>query len=76
VYYPNSNYRADWELFGSGSRTFVEYFGLMSNAAYADKARQKSMIASAHGIELIGIYPCTDWKSVILLWKTQKLKKD
>jgi hypothetical protein len=74
VNYPGSGYRTDWELFGSGTRTFVEYFGLMSKTTYADRAKRKGDIASAHGIELIAVYPNTDWKSVIKSWKTQGLK--
>jgi hypothetical protein len=73
VNYPESGYRADWELFGSATRTFVEYFGLMSRTTYADKAKLKADIASAHQIELIAVYPSTDWERVIRLWKTRVL---
>jgi hypothetical protein len=76
VNYPDSGYRTDWELFGSGTRTFVEYFGLMSKTTYADKAKLKAAIASAHGIELIALYPNTDWKSLIGSWKTKEFKSD
>ena len=75
VNYPDSGYRTDWELFGAGTRTFVEYFGLMSKTTYADKAKLKAEIALAHGIELIAIYPETDWKTVIQSWKSKELNR-
>jgi hypothetical protein len=74
VSYPDSGYRADWELFGSVTRTFVEYFGLMSKTTYAEKAKLKADIALAHGIELIAIYPRTDWRSAMTSWNAQRLK--
>jgi hypothetical protein len=74
VKYPDSGYRADWELLGSGTRTFVEYFGLMSKTPYAEKAKLKAGIASTHGIELIAVYPRTNWRGILELWKTQVLK--
>jgi hypothetical protein len=71
VYYPNSNYRTDWELFGTDSRTFVEYFGLMSNSDYATKTSLKQAIAVESKINLISLFPETSWKDVLLNWKTQ-----
>lgn len=73
VSYPGCAFRADWELFGSNARTFVEYFGLMSNPDYAAKAKVKTEIALAAGIELIAMLPGTDWKAVILNWKKNKV---
>jgi hypothetical protein len=69
VSYPAYSFRADWELFGSKGRTFVEYFGLMSNPDYAAKAKVKTEIALAAGIELIAMFPGTDWKAMMLNWK-------
>lgn len=62
VYYPNSNMRADWEILGTEKRIFVEYFGLMGNKDYAEKAANKKKLAAASNIELIDIYPESDWK--------------
>ncbi len=62
VKYPNSDLRCDWELIGFSQRVFVEYFGLMSRAAYVEKARKKSHLATRAGIRLIEIFPDTDWK--------------
>jgi hypothetical protein len=64
VKYPESDLRCDWEVFGS-KRIFVEYFGLMNQAAYAAKAKRKSEMASKAGITLIEIFPDTDWKTAI-----------
>jgi len=46
----------------------------MSKTTYVDKAKLKAEIATAHGIELIAIYPKTDWKSLIQSWKSQEIK--
>jgi hypothetical protein len=61
-------------LFASVSRTFVEYFGLMSNSDYATKTSLKQAIAVESKINLISFFPETSWKDVLLNWKTQ-LKK-
>lgn len=61
VNYPNSPMRCDWEVLLQGQRVFIEYFGLMSQEAYARKTEQKIEIAKQNNIELIPIYPETDW---------------
>ena len=71
VYYPDSNCRTDWELFGTSARTFVEYFGLMSNPDYAARAALKQTIATEAKINLIPIFPKTSWKDILLNWKNQ-----
>ncbi|MGO9246565.1 MAG: hypothetical protein ACLP0A_02890 [Verrucomicrobiia bacterium] len=73
VHYPDSPLRTDWELFGATARTFVEYFGLMTNPDYAARANEKIEIASAKGIDLIALFPDTDWKEKLLNWKKDKL---
>ena len=65
VKYPGSELRCDWELFGFSERVFVEYFGLMSRSAYAEKARLKTEIAQSAGIRLIEIFPDSDWKHIL-----------
>ena len=65
VYYPDSNMRADWEIIGTEKRTFIEYFGLMSNKDYAEKTAKKQKLAAENNIELIDIYPDSDWKSLL-----------
>ncbi len=74
VSYPNSNYRTDWELFGTDVRTFVEYFGLMSNSDYAAKTKLKQAIAVESKINLISLYPEALWKDILLNWKTNLSK--
>jgi hypothetical protein len=71
VYYPGSALRADWEVFGGRVRTFIEYFGLMNNQDYARKAKEKTQIALTSGIELIALFPNSDWKVRILNWKSE-----
>ena len=66
VRYPDSKMRADWEILGQAQRVFVEYFGLMSNRAYAKKAKQKATMAKSNKIELIEIYPGDNWKDSLL----------
>jgi hypothetical protein len=41
----------------------------MSNPDYAAKAKVKTEIALAAGIELIAMFPGTDWKAMMLNWK-------
>lgn len=72
VKYPDSDLRCDWELLGYSQRVFVEYFGLMNQAAYAEKARIKNELASRAGIRLIEIFPETDWKSQLAGIKTEQ----
>jgi hypothetical protein len=69
VYYPGSRMRTDWELFGGQRRVFVEYFGLMQNPDYANRARQKIRLAEQCGIELIEIYPDDNWKEYLEQWQ-------
>jgi Zn finger protein HypA/HybF involved in hydrogenase expression len=66
VYYPDSNYRADWEIQANGKKYFVEYFGLVSREAYEKKLNVKLTIAKNNNIELIAIFPETDWENLIL----------
>lgn len=51
--YPDSNYRADFEVNG----IFIEYFGLTGNADYDAKTREKKALCKKHGIKLIALYP-------------------
>lgn len=77
VFYPNSTLRADWEIFGRERRIFIEYFGLMNNPDYADKAKQKMKIAEKHKIEFIGIYPNDNWETILESFgKNLSLKKN
>ncbi len=66
VLYPDSNYRTDWEITWKQKRYFIEYFGLMNIRKYAKKAEQKAILAAANNIELISIYPDTDWKELLI----------
>ena len=72
VFYPGSKMRADWEILNVEKRTFVEYFGLMSKKDYAEKTEKKIKIAKANNINLIEIYPESDWE---LLLSTFIMKK-
>jgi len=63
VKYPGSDMRCDWEVIKGDNRIFIEYFGLMNRAAYAEKAALKQAIADSNGIMLIGILPNEDWES-------------
>jgi hypothetical protein len=65
VSYPGSRLRADWEVFGGQGRVFVEYFGLVGRPDYDEKVKQKIEHARSHGIELVSIYPSSDWTSVL-----------
>jgi hypothetical protein len=65
VPYPKSEYQADWAIDWQEKKYFIEFFGLMNISAYANKAKQKAAIAAAHNIELISIYPDTNWKELI-----------
>ena len=62
VKYPNSEMRCDWEVFKDGQRVFIEYFGLLNQKAYADKAALKRKLADENGIDLIAISPEDDWE--------------
>ena len=66
VYYPGSEFRADWEVVKDGKRCFIEYFGLMSKKEYALKVEHKRIIAIENNIELIAIYPETKWKDILI----------
>jgi hypothetical protein len=57
VSYPDSNLRADWEIFGYKSRIFIEYFGLMSKGRYRKKAKEKIKMAKKYNISLLELYP-------------------
>jgi hypothetical protein len=46
-------------------RVFVEYFGLMERADYAQRAREKAELAKESGIRLIAISPDDDWEAII-----------
>ncbi|MBI5195023.1 MAG: hypothetical protein HZA10_01730 [Nitrospirae bacterium] len=65
VSYPNSNYRTDWEIVWNQKKYFIEFFGLMNIREYANKAKQKTALAALNNIELISIYPETNWKELI-----------
>lgn len=65
VLYPNSNMRCDWEVVFHGKRFFIEYFGLMSNEAYAHKVKQKHALALESNINLISIFPHDNWKNLL-----------
>lgn len=66
VLYPNSDYRTDWEVVWNQKKYFIEFFGLMNISEYANKAKHKATLAAAHNIELISIYPETNWKELIV----------
>lgn len=51
--YPNSNFRADFEING----TLVEYFGLSGDEEYDRKIVKKRKIAKEYRVELMEIYP-------------------
>ena len=72
VFYPGSKMRTDWELLNTEKRTFVEYFGLMSNKDYAEKTAIKKKLAETNDIELIDIYPKSDWKLLISSFIVEK----
>ena len=57
--------RCDWEVVKNGHRIFIEYFGLMNQDAYAQKAELKRKLAQDNGIDLIGIQPNDDWEVVL-----------
>ncbi len=65
VYYPGCNMRTDWEILDTEKRTFVEYFGLMNNEDYAKKTEIKKHLAASNSIELIDIYPESNWKLLL-----------
>jgi hypothetical protein len=50
---PNGRKRADWKV----GEVYVEYFGMMSVAEYAEKANQKQTLAEKHGLKLLSVYP-------------------
>lgn len=66
VPYPQSAYRADWAVDWQEKKYFIEFFGLMNISAYANKAKQKTEICRSHNIELISIYPETNWEALII----------
>ena len=57
--------RTDWEIFGYSKRIFIEYFGLMNNKDYVEKAKRKALIAAERDIELVELYPY-EWRDVLL----------
>jgi hypothetical protein len=76
VYYPDSKMRTDWEIIGTERRTFIEYFGLMNNKTYAEKAANKMKLAKNSGIELIEIYPDSDWKLLLSNFIAHNMKTE
>lgn len=42
VFYPKTNYRADWAIFIEGQRIFVEYFGLANDSPRYDRTIKKN----------------------------------
>lgn len=65
VFYPDSNYRADWEIYLDNRRIFIEYFGLMNDPKYAAKAKAKEKICEENDILLISIFPDSDYESIL-----------
>lgn len=65
--YPQSNYRADFEIKGC----FIEYFGLAGDTSYNQRIQAKQALAKDAGINLIAIYPKDlinrDWLARTLL---------
>ncbi|MDO9628016.1 MAG: hypothetical protein Q7I96_10410 [Methanobacteriaceae archaeon] len=51
--YPEGNYRGDFII----NKTFIEYFGLMNDSKYKEKAKLKKRICKKYNIDLIAIYP-------------------
>jgi hypothetical protein len=64
--YPDCGFRCDWEVFaGRDRRVFIEYFGLMGNPDYAHRAHEKIALARSVGIELVPLYPDSDWMTIL-----------
>lgn len=65
VPYPGSRMRCDWEILGFSDRIFVEYFGLASIKAYAEKIVEKRGLAEQHKIKLVEIYGDSNWEALL-----------
>ena len=65
ILYPGSRMRCDWELIGFPERIFVEYFGLASMKAYAEKIAEKRALAESNKIKLIEIFSDSDWVALL-----------
>lgn len=63
--YPNCKMRSDWEIYHNNERYFVEYFGMMDNSEYAEKAARKKEICKQNNIHLVEIYPNTDFEQLL-----------
>jgi hypothetical protein len=58
VFYPNTNYKADWEIKCGKNNTMVEYFGLAKDSPRYDRTiREKKALCRKYEISLIAIYP-------------------
>ncbi len=55
--YPNSNFRADWEIEINGKKIFIEFFGLHGDKGYNKRMKEKLSLAEALGIEVIPFFP-------------------
>ncbi|MET3642758.1 hypothetical protein ABIC73_004361 [Prescottella equi] len=51
--YPGSRMRADFVVDG----IYIEYFGLVGDSAYDERIERKRLLATAHNIKLVEIYP-------------------
>lgn len=58
VFYPDTNYKADWGIDLKGKTIFVEYFGLAKDSPRYDRSiAKKKALCCKHKIKLIEIYP-------------------
>jgi len=58
VFYPKTNYRADWAIFVGGQKIFVEYFGLANDSPRYDRTIvKKKKLCRKHKLTLVAIYP-------------------
>lgn len=58
VFYPETNYKADWAIFIGDRKIFVEYFGLANDSPRYDRAiKRKQKLCLEHDFKLIEIYP-------------------
>lgn len=58
VFYPGTNYKADWAISMGKNSIFVEYFGLANDSPRYDRAiKRKQKLCQKHNFKLIEIYP-------------------
>jgi len=58
VFYPGTNYKADWVVSIGNNKIFVEYFGLANDSSRYDRSiKEKRKLCRKNKISLIAIYP-------------------